>query len=433
MNELDVGLLTHSLQMSHKVMSRGICGTPSATSFLTKVGVVMFFVGIDIAKISHEAAVIDDSGTLIVKPFKFKNSLQGFGKLVSALQTLSSVWSDFEFGMEATGHYWLNLYTKLIDLGVNIHVINPVQSDALRGLYIRQTKNDAKDAFIIAELIRFGRYSETTLADSDLISLRELTRQRFYLIDCVSDAKRKVIAFIDKIFPEYQNVFSDTFGATSLQLLSTYTSPDVIAELDTDLFSQFLRSASHGRFGKCKAEELQSLAKNTFGSFLFVDSASLAIRQFIRQIKLLEEQIEELDAFIEEKFSAFDNHLTSIVGVGTTLAASFLAEIGDINRFDAPDKLAAFAGIDPSVKQSGEFNGTRCKMSKRGSPYLRRTFWLAAVSAVRFNPALKAVYDKKRAQGKVHAVAISVVMRKLCNIVFAVLKSNQPYKIVLPD
>ena len=100
----------------------------------------------------------------------------------------------------------------------------------------------SKDAFIIAELIRFGRYSETTLADSDLIALRELTRQRFYLVDCVSDAKRKVISFIDKIFPEYQTLFSDTFGNTSLELLSNYTSPDVIAELDTELFSNFLKS-----------------------------------------------------------------------------------------------------------------------------------------------------------------------------------------------
>lgn len=393
----------------------------------------MFFVGIDIAKNSHEAAVIDGSGTLIVKPFKFKNSVQGFEKLISSLQALSLNWSDFEFGMEATGHYWLNLYTKLIDLDVKVHVINPVQSDALRGLYIRQTKNDAKDAFIIAELIRFGRYSETSLAEPDLISLRELTRQRFYLIDCISDAKRKTIAFIDKIFPEYQNVFSDTFGATSMELLSTYTSPDVIADLDTELFSSFLKSVSHGRFGKDKAEELQSLAKNTFGSFLFADSATLAIRQFVQQIRLLEEQIDELDAFIEEKLSSFDTKLTTITGVGTTLAASFLAEIGDISRFDSPEKLAAFAGIDPSVKQSGEFSGTRCRMSKRGSPYLRRTFWLAAISGIRFNPALKAVYDKKRSQGKAHAVAVSVVMRKLCNIVFAILKSNQPYKIVLPE
>ena len=335
--------------------------------------------------------------------------------------------------MEATGHYWLNLYTRLIECGYNVHVINPVQSDALRGLYIRQTKNDAKDAFIIAELIRFGRYSETSLADGDLIALRELTRQRFYLVDCVSDAKRKVISFIDKIFPEYQTLFSDTFGHTSLELLSNYTSPDVIAELDTELFSHFLRSVSHGRFGLAKAKEIQSAAKNTFGSFLFADSATLAIRQFVRQIQLLEEQISELDEYIAEKLSMFDSQLTTIVGVGSTLAAVFVAEIGDINRFDAPDKLAAFAGIDPSVKQSGEFNGSRCRMSKRGSPYLRRAFWLASIAGIKSNAALRALYDKKRSQGKAHAVAVSAVMRKLCNIVYAIMRSGQPYHMDLPE
>lgn len=393
----------------------------------------MFFVGIDIAKNSHEATVIDERGNIAVKPFKFSNSLSGFEKFLAAIQNLSSDLSLFEFGMEATGHYWLNLYTKLTDYNVAIHVINPVQSDALRGLYIRKTKNDAKDAFIIAELIRFGKYSETTLSDSELLSLRELTRQRFYLVDCVSDAKRKAVSFIDKIFPEYQTLFSDTFGATSVELLQTYTSPDVIAELDTELFTRFLKSVSHGRFGKSKAEEIQNAAKNTFGSFLFADSATLAIRQFIQQIKLLEEQIAELENFISEKFAAFDCKLDTISGVGVTLAASFFAEICDITRFESPDKLAAFAGIDPSVKQSGEFNGTRNKMSKRGSPYLRRAFWLAAVSGIRANPALKAVYDKKRAQGKHHAVAVSAVMHKLCNIVFAILKTNQPYKIILPE
>lgn len=393
----------------------------------------MFFVGIDIAKKSHEVAAIDGKGNIVIKPFKFSNSMKGFEKLLTALRSLSDDLSDLELGMEATGHYWLNLYTRLIECGYTVHVINPVQSDALRGLYIRQTKNDAKDAFIIAELIRFGRYSETSLTDGDLIALRELTRQRFYLVDCVSDAKRKVISFIDKIFPEYQTLFSDTFGVTSLELLSHYTSPDVIAELDTELFSDFLRSVSKGRFGIQKAREIQSLAKNTFGSFLFADSATLAIRQFLQQIRLLEEQIAELDEYIADKLSTFDTQLTTIVGVGNTLAAVFVAEIGDINRFDAPDKLAAFAGIDPTVKQSGEFNGTCCRMSKRGSPYLRRAFWLAAVAGIRSNAALRALYDKKRSQGKAHAVAVSVVMRKLCNIVYAVMKTGLPYHMDIPD
>ncbi len=125
----------------------------------------MFFVGIDIAKRSHEAAVISQDGAFAVKPFKFTNDFQGFSKLMNALKPVSENLSEFEFGMEATGHYWLNLYCKLVDAGASVHVVNPVQSDALRGLYIRKTKNDSKDSFIIADLIRIGRYSETTLSD----------------------------------------------------------------------------------------------------------------------------------------------------------------------------------------------------------------------------------------------------------------------------
>ena len=178
----------------------------------------MFIVGIDIAKRSHEAVVISASGDVLVKSFKFSNDSKGFDKLLKNISAINADLSQFEFGMEATGHYWLNLYCKLIDLKCLVHVINPVQSDALRGLYIRQTKNDSKDSFLIAELIRFGRYAETTLSDPDTIALRELTRQRFYLVDCISDTKRKVICLIDKIFPEYENIFG-CFSAVMVILM----------------------------------------------------------------------------------------------------------------------------------------------------------------------------------------------------------------------
>lgn len=391
------------------------------------------FVGIDIAKRSHEACVIDQNGSFLVKPFKFANSTVGFDKLLATLQTVFSDLSAFRFGMEATGHYWLNLYCKLIEQGLCVHVINPVQSDALRGLYIRKVKNDSKDSFIIAELIRFGRYSETTLSDPDIIALRELTRQRFYLVDCISDAKCKIISLVDKIFPEYETLFSDMFGSTSLALLENYTTPEAISEVPTDTLSDFLRQASKGRFGADKAEQIQNIARNSFGSFLFADSSAFAIRQFLEQVKLLESQVRELEEYIAETLEKFNSQLTSIKGIGTTLAAVFVAEIGDINRFSSPDKLAAFAGIDPTVKQSGEFTGTHNHMSKRGSPYLRRALYLAAVACNLHNPALHAVYEKKRAQGKHHNIALSAVSRKLVNIIYAVMKSGKPYVMVMPD
>lgn len=393
----------------------------------------MFIVGIDIAKRNHEAAIIDQTGVTYGKTLRFANDSKGFVKLLETLTALDPDLTHFEFGMEATGHYWLNLYCKLIEYGCTVHVINPVQSDALRGLYIRKCKNDSKDSFLIAELIRFGRYAETALADPDIISLRELTRQRFYLVDCISDVKRKVICLLDKIFPEYEQLFTDMFGATSLQLLSNFTTPEQLADLSTDTLAAFLKSASRGRFGLTKANEIQGYAKNTFGSFLFADSSAFAIKQYIQQITLLEQQVVELNSYISETAAKFSTTLTTINGIGTTLAASILAEVGDISRFPSPDKLAAFAGIDPTVAQSGEFNGTKARMSKRGSPYLRRTLHLAAVACNLHNPAMRAIYDRKRAQGKCHNVALSAVSRKLVNIIFAVLKSGQPYVMVMPS
>ena len=144
----------------------------------------------------------------------------------------------------------------MIELGYVVHVINPVQSDALRSLYIRKTKTDSKDSFLIAELIRFGRYSETAMQDPDIVSLRELTRQRFGLVDLISDAKRKVITLLDKAFPEYSALFSDTFGATSLSLLEQFPTPDLLLEVSTEKLSQFLKSVSKGRFGVLKAEQI---------------------------------------------------------------------------------------------------------------------------------------------------------------------------------
>ena len=393
----------------------------------------MFFVGIDIAKRSHEACVTNHDGAFVVKPFKFTNDFKGFNKLLDTLKSVCDDISGFDFGMEATGHYWLNLYCKLLDNGAVVHVINPVQSDALRGLYIRPHKSDAKDALIIAELLRFGRYAQTSLADPDLLALRELTRQRSYLVDSTSDAKRKVITLIDKVFPEYEQLFTDMFGATSLQLLEAYVTPDAMAAVDTDTLAQFLASASHGRFGKDKAEQVQSFARNTFGSFLFADGAGFAMKQFLEQIRLLERQVQELELYIAEYLERFNTMLTTIKGIGATLAAVFIAEIGDVSRFTSPEKLAAFAGLEPRMNQSGEFSGTQNHMSKRGSPYLRRAFFQAAIACNMHNPALHAIYEKKRAQGKHHNVALSAVARKLVNIIFAVMKSNQPYQMIMPS
>lgn len=392
----------------------------------------MFIVGIDIAKHTHQASVMNPDGSLIGKSIKISNTSSGFEAFIAKLKDIDPDLSHFEFGMESTGHYWLNLYTHLSDLGCTVHVINPVQSDALRGLYIRQTKNDIKDSAIIADVIRIGRYCETTVSDDKMLALRDLTRQRFYLVDMISDLKRKSLTLIDRIFPEYPKLFSDTFGSTSLELLANCNTPEDIIAIDTDKLVEMLSTASKGRFKREKAEKIKTAAQNSFGALLCTDSTSFMLKQFVEQIKFLENQLDELNEMISERLAEFNSPITSITGIGDVLGASILSEIGDISRFESADKLAAFAGIDPTVSQSGNFLGTKNKMSKRGSPYLRRAIWLAATAAILHDPAIKAFYDRKKAQGKHHYVCVGYICRKLINIIFSVLKSGQPYQPVFP-
>ena len=315
----------------------------------------MFIVGIDIAKHTHQASVMNTDGSLVGKSIKIPNTSVGFDAFISKLKEIDRDISHFEFGMEATGHYWLNIYTHLADLGCIVHVINPVQSDALRGLYIRQTKNDIKDSAIIADVIRIGRYCETSVSDDKMLALRDLTRQRFYLVDMVSDLKRKSLTLIDRIFPEYPTLFSDTFGTTSLELLANCNTPEDILAIETDKLVEMLSTASKGRFKQDKAEKIKETARNSFGALLCTDSASFMLKQFVEQIRFLENQIDELDEMISESLAELDSPITTITGIGDTLGAAILSEIGDIERFESADKLAAFAGMyaDSLAKEAG--------------------------------------------------------------------------------
>ena len=385
----------------------------------------MLFVGIDIAKRNHEASVIAQDGSVVRKAMRFANSQAGYNKFMDMVRSLKE---PVVFGMEATGHYWLTLYTHLRNDGFTVHVINPIQSDALRGMYIRKTKTDSVDSVIIADIIRFGRYCETSVEPGDLQAMRELCRQRFYIIDMASDLKRKVIALLDQVFPEYEKLFSDTFGVSSMELLSQYTTPEEMLSVSSQQLAEILEKASRGRLGAEKAVEIQNAAKNSFGMVMASCSFSLIIRQYIEQIRSLESSVDIFDTEIARLLSGFDTQLTTITGVGSTLAAVILSEIGgDIRRFSSPAKLAAYAGVDPTVKQSGDFSGTRMKMSKRGSPYLRRAIWLASTVAAFKDPAIHALYERKRAEGKDHMTVIGHICRKMISIIFAVLRDNTPY------
>jgi transposase len=387
----------------------------------------MFYVGIDIAKKNHEASIIDSSGKLLDKSISFSNSQAGCDKLISFFGKLKANTSNTIIGMEATGHYWVSLYSYLIDLGFTVYVINPIQSDAFRKMYIRQTKNDSKDSFIIAQIMRFGEFSTTSLVDEDIMALRQLSRYRLALVDECSDWKRKCIALLDQVFPEYSKLFSNTFGVTSKELLSKYPTPEDMLSVDTNSLAELLSKASKGRFGILKANEIQESASNTFGVGFAKDAFAFQIKQIIAQINFIEEQLKELETEISNLLHKTNTIITTITGIGDVLGAIIIGEIGDISRFEKASQLVAYAGLDVAVRQSGDFEGTKTKISKRGSPYLRRAIWLAATVAAFKDPALSVYYQSLRARGKHHLTAIGAVARKMCNIIFAVLRDNKPY------
>ena len=387
----------------------------------------MFYVGIDIAKNSHEASIIDSNGNPVSKSFSFSNSVKGLEKFKRTISSFSISSNNCIIGMEATGHYWVSLYSFLVDLGFACIAINPIQSDAFRKMYIRKTKNDSVDSFIIAQTLRFGEFSVSNFSDEDTFALRNLSRYRFALVDEVSDWKRKLVAILDQVFPEYSSLFSNIYGVTSKELLSKYPLPEDMLSISTNELAELLSKCSKGRFGIDKAKEIQDKASNSFGIKFALKSFSFQIKQIINQISFLEDQVSDIEEEISSMLNSLCPVITSITGIGDILGASIFSEIGDISRFKKASQLVAYAGLDVAVKQSGNFNATDTKISKRGSPYLRRSIWLAANVAAFKDPALSVYYQKLRQRGKAHGTAIGAVARKLTNIIFAVLRDNKAY------
>ena len=388
----------------------------------------MLFVGIDIGKNNHVASMMDEYGKVVFKAFSFSNTTDGGNALLSKLSSYSSNPSDFEIGMEATGHYWISIYSFLFEKGFLLHVINPIQTDGWRkGTEIRKRKNDTIDSVLIADLIRYGQFVQTRLADEDLFSLRTLTRFRTYLVESISDLKRKVVCVLDQIFPEYQSIFSDIFGKTSKEILLQFSSPIDFETISSESLAELLAQLSRQKIGAAKAEQLKAAASSSFGITFAKNSFTFQLKALIEQISFIENQVKETESEISNIMRKLDSPITTITGIGNVTGAAIISEIGDISKFDNPRKLVAFAGLDATVTQSGEFEASHNVMSKRGSPYLRKAIFQAALIASFHDPVLSVYYQKKKAEGKHHLTCVGAVARKMCNIIYAVLKNNQPY------
>ena len=387
----------------------------------------MYIVGIDIGKNHHEASIVSPEGKQIGHSLRFATTHKGADSLMSFIfNNIGN--SSCIFGMEATGHYWYPIYSFLKARGYTIYVINPIQSDSLRKMYIWQTKNDSIDSFLIAEVIRFGQFTTTSMADENILAMRQLCRYRDSVISSRTEIKLRISTIMEQIFPEYEKQFSSLWVSTSMGILEKYFTPENIENAPIDELFEIIKDKSHNRLTKAKATSIKEAAADTFGIKIAQDAFSFQLKQLIDRMNFLDKQIEALDIEIMKYYEQFDCYLHTIPGIGIIGAATILAEIGDISRFKNSSALVAFAGIDPTVRQSGEFNSTHNHMSKRGSPYLRHAIFLAATTCSFHNSPLNAYYKKKRDQGKHHLTATGAVARKLTTIIYAVLRDSKPYE-----
>lgn len=387
----------------------------------------MIYVGIDIAKLNHFASAISSEGEILMQPFKFTNDFDGFNLLLSKLDSLED--DSIIIGLESTAHYGDNLVKFLVTNDYKVCVLNPLKTSSMRKNSIRKTKTDKVDTYIIAKtLMMQDSYRFISFYELSLLELKSLGRFRQKTIKQRTRLKIQLTSYVDQVFPELQYFFKSGLHQKSVYaILKEAPSPKDIASMHMTHLAHLLVASSHGHFKKDKALELRVLAQKSVGS---ADSAlSIQITHTISQIELLDSQIDRVEAEMTDIMKFHDSIIMTIPGIGYVNGGMIIGEIGDIHRFDSPRKLLAFAGLDPSVYQSGSFSAKRTKMSKRGSPVLRYALMNAAHNVVKNNATFKAYYHTKMAEGRTHYNALGHCAGKLVRVIFKMLSDEVAFNL----
>ena len=388
----------------------------------------MIYAGVDIAKMDHVIGAVDEAGAEVARPMAFKNTEAGFERCIAWLESVAESEDDVFVGMEATGHYWMACFAYLVAAGYRVCVVNPMQVHAMRRLKgLCGVKNDRIDSALIAETLRQGDYDQTRLATDEVQALKRLTRYHQGLKQELATVKTQAVCVLDAYFPEYAGLFSDMFGTASLKVLAECPTPSEASRKRTSSIARLLSEGSHGRLGAERAAEIKSAAKSSVGIRLGEDAASFQIKTMVTQVEFLNRTIAKVEREVASLLEKVEPNITTVPGISTTTGAQIVAEIGDVKRFKGAASIVKYAGLNSGVDESGMFSAEGVPITKHGSPYLRRSLWLAANRARQYDPRLKAFYDKKRREGKPHRVAVTAVARKLCHVVYAVMRDGEPY------
>ena len=378
---------------------------------------MLYYVGIDISKYKHDFCIISNTGQVIVENYSFENNKKGFQELLEMLKPYNK--SEVHIAFEATGHYSLNLELFLIDQGFSFMKMNPlVIHQFLKARSLRRTKTDKADALSIVQYLMSVPYKPNSNLLYNIYSLKSLCRTRELLIKERSKFAVLLTNELDKSFPELKPFFNNNISSTLLYILERYKNSTHIT-LMKDYDS--IRKVSQGKFSYSKFAKLKELAKNSIG--YHDENSDLLISTYVQIYNNFNDKINPINKQISTIIKELNPRMLTIPGIGELSAASILAEYGDIKNFSSPAKMLAFAGLEPSVIESGTLSSNG-KMVKHGSSHLRYSIMNTAMIVLRYSPTFYDYYLKKRSEGKCHRVALSHVCKKLIRVIYSLEKYN---------
>ncbi|MEH7238883.1 IS110 family transposase [Bacillus sp. JJ1562] len=404
-------------------------------------------VGLDVAKGESQVQAFLDKKKPYKSSFKITHTLEGLESLYEFLREIENATGVRPpIVLESTGHYHAPVVQYFEERDYLLIIVNPLISYRAKGSSLRKVKTDIIDANHLCELYYKEDLEPYKKRGIQLLNLRNLTRQHENLTGIFVQTKLQFQAVLDQVFPEYRGVFGDLYSVVSLLTLLEYpTSKDVLEAGEVKVAAKIdeLCKSRSSKWANTQATKLIAAAtQNPFQKVLY-QSNLLTLEMYIKMLleyqKHLSKLVGEIDALAKE-IEEYEI-VQSIPGIGEKIAATIISEIGEIDRFDHPKKLVAFAGTDPSIFESGRFKGTVNRITKRGSSRLRHALYMAVQCAIRDcrkqkttdeiiprNKKLREFYDKKREEGKPYKVAIIACANKLLHWIYALLKNKSTFQ-----
>jgi len=400
-------------------------------------------VGIDVAKESCYFTVLAPDSKVHIKPTKILNNKTGWMEMVSIFKKIEEVFKSRPIILlESTGHYSENFVHFFIRNDFKVFLINPLQSHSIKSSGIRKAKTDKLDCMDIAKLYFLIDLREYKFSDEYTSNLKILTRTYFHMSEQRVVIINQLTAALDQALPGFTKIFSDMSKKTPIKILLSYSSPDLILNADKNELIKLIKTSSRRtwKYAEEKYNLIIACAKDSKIIGVALDALYEVIKIYCNNLINIDEQLDNIKKSIKKLSINIPEVelLKSIPGIGDGLAPTIVSEIGDISRFKNAKQLVAYCGIDPSVKQSGNFIGSKNKFTKRGSIYIRKALYIVALTSIKHkdnkftNKVLYEYYEKK-IQSKAKKQAIGAVMNKLVHIIFSILKNQHEYTMITPE